>query len=329
MDRRKKLVFIAAAASISVLVGGHVVGSALAQTAPEDGNMPQVSETAPNTGAAVESGEVPNSAGPGQPEDPMDPVAAEIAEKSAKFLAAQPAFSFSWFVSYDEVADGHEKLTYLRSGDTLMVRGKGFVSHSEQEGELRDYYYDGSEFTVVSPDEHFYASAPFNGGFDALVAAVRDHTDTILPLWTMMSPTLPDTLLDGVERGAYLGETLVAGHPAYHLAFSQRDEDWQVWISTNDDQPLPLMLVGTDKNQKGWPQYRVYMTDWNLDPDQAPAQFKFTPSDQYDRITLPSLMASGKAGGSEAPGSAEPPAKAMDGGTTEAPDKSSTSGTNE
>lgn len=237
----------------------------------------------------------------------VDPKAAEIAQKAADFLAVQPAFSFTWFVSYDDVVDGREKITYLRSGDTVMVRDKGFVSHTERENTLRDYYYDGSVFTVASPNENFYTSIPFHGGFDALVKAVRERSGTVLPLWSMMSETLPKEFLSTVESGADLGTTLVAGQQAYHLAFSENSEDWQVWISTDEDSPLPLMLVGTDKTKQGWPQYRVYMTDWNLSPDQDPAQFTFTPGKDDVRVTFPvSEAESGSAQGPQAENPAAP-----------------------
>lgn len=237
-------------------------------------------------------------------ESQVDPKAAEIAQKSADFLAAQPAFSFTWFVSYDDVVDGREKITYLRSGDTVMVRNKGMVAHTQRENTLRDYYYNGSVFTVASPNEHFYASTPFDGGFDALVKAVRERSGTILPLWSMMSENLPKEFLSTVESGADLGTTLVAGQEAYHLAFSENSEDWQVWISTDESKPLPLMLVGTDKTKQGWPQYRVYMMDWNLSPDEDPSQFTFRPEDNDVRVTFP--LSEAASGGAQAPQAGSP-----------------------
>ena len=54
---------------------------------------------------------------PAAAEGPMlDAEAIELARASAEFLASRPAMSFNWFVSYDEVRDGREKLTYMRSG---------------------------------------------------------------------------------------------------------------------------------------------------------------------------------------------------------------------
>ena len=54
-------------------------------------------------------------------EPPIDPQAVELLTSAADFLAAQPVFSFDWFVSYDDVIDGREKLTFTRSGSNLTT----------------------------------------------------------------------------------------------------------------------------------------------------------------------------------------------------------------
>ena len=219
----------------------------------------------------------------------IDPRAVEIVMKSARFLASSPAFSLAWFIGYDEVIEERETVTYLRSGSTVMVRGKGFVMRTERDNTLRDYYWNGAKISVVSPDQKWHAAASFEGSFDSLVESIRSKTDTILPMWSMLSENLPDDLLSDAESGAYIGTTLVAGRQVHHLVFSEKEEDWQIWISTDEQAPVPIMLVGTEKNKTGWPQYRVYMSDWNLEPDDDPAQFNYTPDASSIAITLPLL----------------------------------------
>ena len=177
--------------------------------------------------------------------------------KVAQFLAFRKNLSFGWFIIYDEIVGDREKITYMQSGNTILERGRGFVSRSERGNTLRDYYFDGAVFSGASPSENFYASAMIDSGFDTLAKAVRERSDTILPLWSILSESLPDELLDDVERGAYLGTTLIGGTPVHHLAISEAEEDWQVWISTDEEAPLPLMLIGVDKTKTSWPQWRV------------------------------------------------------------------------
>jgi hypothetical protein len=219
----------------------------------------------------------------------VDPQAAAIAIKSAEYLASRPAFSFGWFVSYDEVVEEKEKISYLRSGTTRMVRNSGFVMQTERGDTFRDYYWDGSTITVASPNENWHASADYTGNFEALVETIRKTTGTVVPMWSILSKDLPRDLLKNADAGAYLGKTLVAGQEAHHLAFSEKEEDWQIWVSTSETSPVPLMLIGTEKAKTGWPQYRVYMTDWNVDLDQDSVQFKYVPGENSLEITLPLL----------------------------------------
>lgn len=225
-------------------------------------------------------------------DEPLDPQAMEIMQASAEFLAAQKDLSFNWFFTFDDVVDGREKITSVRSGETAMRRGEGFVSLSERGDGLRDYYYDGKTFTVAVPDQNYYASGPFDGGYEALAEAVKAHGGVIVPLWGMLSAKLPEEILDGVEKAAYVGEVLVAGRVAHHLAFSEYDLDWQIWISAEDGAPLPMMIVATRPYVQGWPQYTLFMNDWNLSPDIAEGAFTFVPDEDDALISFSSLAPS-------------------------------------
>ncbi len=289
---------------------------ALALSAPAPAFAQQAPEAEPEPAEDTLAVEPAIDAGP-------DPI--ELMTASAEFLAAQPAFSFRWFASFDQVIEGREKLTFLRSGVNTMVRDVGFVSLTERGDTLRDYYYDGEVFTVASHDQNFYASVGFDRGFEALVDAVRERSGNVVPLWSLMSRSLPDRFADDIEGSAYVGTTLVAGERAHHLAFTSYDEDWQIWISTDPDRPLPLLIVGTDPYQQGWPQYRAYATDWNLEPDTDPEQFVFVPEEDDLPVSFPALEAAaepeirGVRGTAGPDGSADSETDEEDAGVTEEP----------
>ena len=236
----------------------------------------------------------------GQAEQPaqIDSQAMDLILRSARFLADQNAMSFNWFVSYDEVIDEREKITLMRSGSNLLVRDKGFFSSAEGENGLREWHYDGAQVTYAAPLEKYYATSEFKAGFDALVDAAREDVGSEIPLYSIMQRGLPERLEKGLKAAAYLGITKVADQEVYHLAFSDDEEDWQVWISTDEDMPVPVVIVGTEPKKTGWPQYRAYLTDWNLEPEHDEAQFKYVPAEGDVKITFPELKE--KAKGQEA-----------------------------
>ena len=157
----------------------------------------------------------------------------------------------------------------------------------------RDYYFDGNIFTVASPNEDFYASMEITGGFETLGIIVRERADSVLPLWSIASRELPDKIMEKVEGGAYLGTTLIAGEPVHHLSFSQPDFDWQVWVSINEEAPVPVMLIGTEHGKTGWPQYRAYFSDWNMDPEIVEGQFAYQPEEGDIKMAFPAHSTTG------------------------------------
>ena len=111
-----------------------------------------------------------------------------------------------------------------------------------------------------------------------------------LPLWSLMSETLGQNAVENVLGAAYLGTTLMRGQEVHHLAFTEYDEDWQIWISTDPDRPVPLMIVGTDPYQQGWPQYRALLMDWSFDIDTPDGGFTYVPHELDVSVSMPALV---------------------------------------
>ncbi|MDH3994310.1 MAG: DUF2092 domain-containing protein, partial [Gammaproteobacteria bacterium] len=85
----------------------------------------------------------------------------------------------------------------------------------------------------------------------------------------------------------------------HHIATSSTGSDLQLWISTDESAPVPVMLIGTITDQPGAPRYRVSFSSWDFNHDLDPARFNFTPGPDFERIAMPSLTAAAPAGGSE------------------------------
>jgi hypothetical protein len=220
---------------------------------------------------------------------PVDPLAAKIVRQSAEFLAGLPSVSFSWFVANDEIADTGETITTVESGKTTMDRGSGFAEQTEQESGRRDYYYNGNTFTVVFPDEMIYASQPYSGDYDSLVASLRERTGAVLPAWIVLSAKLPEKIFKDLDSAAYLGTIMLMGDPVHHIATSSTGSDLQLWISTDESAPVPMMLIGTLTDQPGTPRFHVRFSSWSFDHDLDASQFVFSPGPDFERIAMPSL----------------------------------------
>ncbi len=219
----------------------------------------------------------------------IDPRVLEVLESATTFLSEQDVLSVDWFVSYDEVIDGREKITRTRSGSNLLDRSQGFYAYAENGTDSREYFFDGVSFQIFDVEENAYVLAPFNGDFEVLVDRAKAEYDVVLPIWSILTRQSRNELLSNAESAAYMGLTRVVGREAHHLALSNYDKDWQVWISSDAERPELLMLVGTDPYTQGWPQYRVFFSNWNFDPEIEEGAFTFVPDEDAERMSWPKV----------------------------------------
>lgn len=151
--------------------------------------------------------------------------------------------------------------------------------------DTREYYFDGTSFQIVDVEENAYVLTPFNGDFEALVVRAQVEYDIVLPIWTVLSKTSRLELAETADHAAYLGLTRIAGRHAHHIALSNYDGDWQVWVADDPERPELLMMVGTNPYKQGWPQFRAYFSDWNFSPEIAQDAFTYIPDETAERMT--------------------------------------------
>ena len=216
----------------------------------------------------------------------IDPEAVQWVRAAAQTVSEQPNVAVNWFVSFDEVVDGREIITHVRSGTALLARGQGYYAYAEQEQGTREFFFDRSVFAVYLPENNAYVDVPFWGTFDELAERVAAEYDSALPIWHMLVSDSADRMMEGVTAAAYLGLKKVAGREVHHIALSTYEHDVQVWVS-NEEQPVPLMLVGTEPYKQGWPQFRAYFSEWNFAPEYDVEQFTFVPDEDATRLVWP------------------------------------------
>lgn len=216
----------------------------------------------------------------------IDPLAVEIAMASSSYLAQQPRLSVGWLVTYDEIEDGREKRTSVWAGDSLLVRGQGFRSSSTEGTEVRDYIFDGSAFTAVFADEAQFAQVDIPGDFAALVAELESTYDFPLPMAELFDQSGAAAGIAAATDAVYVGEVLFGFEAAHHLAFRGHSGDWEMWISTNQARPVPLMMTGSTPHQHGWPKFQAIFYDWDFEPVTEDGVFAFTSPEGFEEIEL-------------------------------------------
>jgi hypothetical protein len=104
------------------------------------------------------------------------------------------------------------------------------------------------------------------------------------PLADLIYANAYDYLMEGTLAGFYLGLSKVQGQLCHHLAFRQKDIDWQIWIE-NGPTPLPRKFLITDKKAQGL-QVTALLSQWNTSPQLEESLFTFVVPAKAEQVTL-------------------------------------------
>jgi hypothetical protein len=152
------------------------------------------------------------------------------------------------------------------------------------EGELRkaSNFYDGKTFTHYDAETNSYAGWAAPPTTDEMLDKLKEQLGFLPPLSMLLRQNIDKDSFASVQTGLYLGETVVGGVPCSHLAFTQENMDWQVWVES----PVPMIkrIAITYKKLPGAPKYSVTFAAWNLNAALPDSVFAFEPPPGATRV---------------------------------------------
>jgi hypothetical protein len=213
----------------------------------------------------------------------IDPEAFRLVHQMGRYLSAAREFSFRADVTYDVVFMENQKLQYAGTANVSVRRPNKL--HVRYLGEERQtgVFYDGKTFTIFDPVRKVYTKTKVPPKIDAAVDMVFDKYGFSVPIADFVHENPHLILMENVESGFVVGRTWIHGRPVHHLAFTQGEIDWQIWIE-NGPTPLPRKLLITYKNQPGSPQYTAVLSKWDFTTRLSDSFAEFHPPLGSDEI---------------------------------------------
>lgn len=224
--------------------------------------------------------------GPGEPAGSLvDEQAAAILQRMARTLASAGGFSVVIRAGYDVIQpDTGERIEFGERRVITLHRPDGLRVEGEQSNGRRSLAtYDGRRITIFDADEKVYGQIELAGTIDDAIRHMVGDLKVRVPLALLLVSTLPEELDQRLTALDYVERDTLSPIPTDHLAGQAEGVDVQIWIST-EDPPLPRRITLTYREEEGQPQFRADLTDWNLAPDVAAADFAFEPPDGAERI---------------------------------------------
>jgi hypothetical protein len=234
----------------------------------------------PFRGAIELSGEA-QAAGPER--SLIDAKAVGLLREMGTYLGASREFSFRADVTYDVVLMDNHKIQYAGTASVAVRRPNNLqVTYSGEERQTR-VFYDGQTFIIFDPVRRVFTKSKVPPTIDAAIDKIFDQHGFSVPIADFVYQDPYRVLAEGVESGFMVGRTRVNGRPVVHLAFSQKEIDWQIWIEEGP-RPLPRKLLITYKNEPASPQYTAVLSHWDLRTRLSDSFAMFDPPEGSDEI---------------------------------------------
>jgi hypothetical protein len=267
--------------SILLLAAVALPGAAMTSACQKKAEAPEENQAGPEATPAS----FPDWAGEAPaPQAKVDQTAVQAIQAMSKYLSSLNSFRLDTDGSLDVVtADGQR---IQMDGSTVYeVKKPGFVIKYTSDKKLRNFYYDGKQFTVYSPNLGFYASVPAPPTNREVLDAIYNRYGIRLPLEDLFRWN--DSNAQRIEnfRAAFnLGTVTLGGVKTTHYAFREPDVDWEIWIQ-DGDKPLPLKLSIVDRTDPARPAFTTRLK-WTVNPALNASDFTFVPGPDAMKIQM-------------------------------------------
>ena len=228
----------------------------------------------------------------------LDPKADEWLKRMGDFLGQAKFFSFSAEVWQDSQLSSGQHIQAGRSVEVQARRPDRLRAQVDSTRHHRELIYDGAAITLFNRAQNFYGSIRASGSLDEAMDTACERFGITLPLEDLLRANPHKDLLEKVTSGSDIGAVTVLGTPCEHLAFSQEDIDWQIWIE-NGARPVPRKFVITYKDEPDSPQYTAIFSKWDLSTPLPDFVFKFEPPPEASKIKVREMRALNQSGKKE------------------------------
>jgi hypothetical protein len=203
----------------------------------------------------------------------ISPRAESVLHSACDFLAQSPSYSLSAEIWREHVDEAGQKIQFSRSVEMDVKRPDGLRLEISSPLSARGFWYDGRTLTILDRKHNYYSTNAMPDSLDEMAGAARDQ-GIDLPLIDMAMSDPYKNATAKVEQGRYYGISPVLGVMCHHLAFTQENVDWQVWVE-DGPQPLIRKFIITFKNEPGVPEFTALITRWNVTDRIADSDFMF------------------------------------------------------
>jgi hypothetical protein len=209
----------------------------------------------------------------------------ELLKRMGDYLAQAQSFSVSAEIWQDVDLSSGQRVQAGRTLDLQVRRPNGLHAEVHSPRRDRQLIYDGSRLTLFNRAKNFYGSIPAPRSLDQAMDVASEQFGINMPLEDFLRSDPQKDLLRDTTAGVDIGAVSVMGVPCEHLAFTEGNIDWQVWIE-DGPQPVPRKFVITYKDEPDAPQFTAIFNKWDFTTKLPDFVFKFEPPPGASQIDV-------------------------------------------
>ena len=219
----------------------------------------------------------------------IEPRAKELLKEMGGYLRTAETFTFQVEGYFEEVLESGQKLQYGVSSLVAVKRPNGLYAERQSDIDHLRIWYDDSRITLLNVFDNTFGTTEVPTNIDDAFDHLAKRYGITPPLIDLVYSDPFSILLENVKTGIYAGSHDVRGTRCHHLAFTQSNIDWQIWIEDGIN-PVPRKIVITYKKVDAVPQFTAFISDWDFSPRLSKALFTFKPSSDARKVEFEFLI---------------------------------------
>jgi len=229
-----------------------------------------------------------NAQQPGTPKSPaakdIDPLALQVLKAATDPLKGAKTFSFRALVSRETLGSNGQIVTLFNFSEVTVQRPDQLRVNFRGRGKDVQLYYNAGNAVLYTPEEKLYALIPAAKTIDATLETL-EKKNVFIPIRNFLSSDPYKSLSDDLMTGYVVGQVMLFDEPVHHLAFTEPDAEWQLWV-IGGEHPRVRRLQVVDKSKPGHPRMVVDFLDWNLQAQPRADFFNFEKPPDAKQIEL-------------------------------------------
>jgi len=212
-----------------------------------------------------------------------DTYARDLLKQMSDYLTKHKEFALIAEVTSADEMEGSYRIHTTDVVKAVVRRPNKFWVDTSGDIFQKRVFYNGSTVTVMHFRENFYATTKVPSKIDATLDYMVDNYGVTSPVVDFLVSNPYKGLVADVTGGVYAGRHVVDGITCHHLAFTQDDLDWQIWIE-DGRHLVPLKFVVTYKNEPGAPEVVTVFKKWDFATRHVDQLFDFLPPPNAQKI---------------------------------------------